>query len=237
MLDKRSPVPLYIQLKNELLDNIHKETWLAGEQIPTEQALMAQYGAGRATIRQAVSMLENEGYLCKRHGIGTFVARSQPSFGFEPLISFSYSLSAKGIHARNVITEKGIIDADDALRKRMRTDEPRLFYMRRLRYAENTPIAIEESYFCEAFKEIEAQHDLTGSLAKLLLKELGITIQKVEQVVVPRTPTSKEREIFGIREDVPVLDLERWIYIEGEANPFYYLDFIIPSNIYSLSGY
>ncbi len=237
MIDKRGPVPLYIQLKNELLDNIRREVWPAGAQIPTEQALMGQYSVGRATIRQAVSMLENEGYLKKRHGIGTFVARRVPSFGFEPLISLTYSLSAKGIHARNVIADKGVIDTDEALRARMKTTEPRLFFLRRLRYGDNTPIAIEESYFSEAFSAIESQHDLTGSLAKLLLKELCVTIRKVEQVVVPRTPTPAERKIFGIGKDIPVLDLERWIYIEGEHNPYYYLNFIIPSNIYSLSGF
>jgi hypothetical protein len=30
-----------------------------------------------------------------------------------------------------------------------------------------------------------------------------------------------------------VLDLERWIYIEGNEEPFYYLKFIIPGNIYT----
>ena len=237
MIDKRGPVPLYIQLKNELLDNIRREVWPEGSQVPTEQAMMAQYGVGRATIRQAVSMLESEGYLRKRHGIGTFVMRSQPSFGFEPLISLTYSLEAKGIHARNVIAEKRVIDADDALRKRVKTREKHLFYMRRLRYAEGSPIAIENSYFIEAFKEVEAQHDLTGSLAKLLLKELGVTIAKVEQVIIPRPPTPQEQQVFGIGEDIPVLDLERWIYVQGVTQPYYYLNFVIPSNIYSLSGF
>jgi GntR family transcriptional regulator len=198
---------------------------------------MARYGVGRATIREAVSLLEHEGNLRKRHGIGTFVARKAPSFGFEPLISLTYSLEAKGIQAKNVITDKKMIDADSALRARVKTDETRLFYMRRLRYADNTPIAIEESYFSETFREFEARHDLSGSLAKLLLKELGITIQKVEQVIVPRPPYKEEQDILGIGEDIPVLDLERWIYVEGEANPFYYLSFIIPGNIYSLSGF
>lgn len=237
MLDKRSPIPLYIQLKNELLDNIRREVWPAGSQIPTEQTLMAQFGVGRATIRQSVTLLENEGYLRKRHGIGTFVTRSQPSFGFEPLISLTYSLKAKGIHARNVIEEKRLIEADKALQSRMKTRSKRLFYLRRLRYAENTPIAIEDSYFSETFNRVEAQHDLTGSLAELLLKELGVTIKKVEQVVVPRTPTLKEQQVFGIGEDTHVLDMERWIYIQNEPYPFYYLNFIIPSNIYSLSGF
>jgi GntR family transcriptional regulator len=237
MIDKRGPVPLYIQLKNELLDNIRRQVWPEGAQIPTEQAMMARYGVGRATIRQAVSLLESEGYLKKRHGIGTFVMRSQPSFGFEPLISLTYSLEAKGIHAKNVIVEKGVSEADDKLRARMKTREKRLFYMRRLRYAEGTPIAIENSYFIEAFGEIESQHDLTGSLAKLLLKELGVTIAKVEQVIVPRPPTPQEMQVFGIGEEIPVLDMERWIYVQGAPQPYYYLNFVIPSNIYSLSGF
>ena len=238
MLNKRSHVPLYIQLRNEILNNIRSEVWPTDSQIPTEKALMAEYGVGRATVREAVSLLENEGYLIKRHGIGTFVARTQPSFGFEPLISLTYSLKAKGIHSENVIREKTVLTPDAAVLDKMRSRSmDRCLYIKRHRYANGTPIAIEESYFSEAFVDIDAWHDLTGSLARILLRDLNVTIQRVEQVVIPRIPTGEEQDILRIDRDVLVLDMERWIYIEDQAEPFYYLNFIIPSNIYSLSDF
>lgn len=238
MLDKHGHVPLYIQLKEALLSKIKQEIWPTDSQIPTEKALMAEYRVGRATVREAVSMLEDEGYLQKRHGIGTFVARTQSSFGFEPLISLTYSLNAKGIRADNIIVEKKLIEPDKQLMARMKSKRIKeCLYLRRLRYANGVPIAIEDSYFSEEFKDIDVRFDLTGSLAKIILKDLNITVKRLEQVVVPRIPTEKEQEILRIGKDVLVLDLERWIYIPGKAYPFYYLNFIIPGNIYSLSGF
>ena len=78
---------------------------------------------------------------------------------------------------------------------------------------------------------------MTGSLAKILLNDLAVTIKRVEQVVVPRLPTERELEILKIDRDILVLELERWIYISNQSEPFYYLNFVIPSNIYSLSGF
>lgn len=236
MLNKNKHVPLYIQLKEEILSKIKQEIWPMDSQIPTEKALMAEYNVGRATVRQAISMLENEGYLYKKHGIGTFVAHSQPSLGFEPLISLTYSLKAKGIHADNVITEQRIIEADNHIQSKMKDRKIRsCFYLRRLRYANNTPIAIEDSYFCRDFKDRITGYNLTGSLAEIILKDLNITINKVEQVVIPRPPSEKEQDILKIDDSVLVLELERWIYIQGRKTPFYYLNFVIPGNIYSLS--
>jgi GntR family transcriptional regulator len=238
MLDKRSHVPLYIQLRNEILQKIRDEIWPTNSQIPTEKALMAEYGVGRATVREAISTLENEGYLIKRQGIGTFVARSQPSFGFEPLISLTYSLKAKGIHSHNVIHEKRVITPDADILAKMRSQGmAKCLYLKRHRYANEIPIAIEDSYFSETFADIDERHDLTGSLARLLLRDLNVTIQQVEQVVVPRVPTGEEQEILKINSDVLVLAMERWIYCVGQSEPFYYLNFVIPSNIYSFSGF
>lgn len=238
MLNKRSHIPLYIQLRNVILDKIRAEVWPTDSQIPTEKALMAEYGVGRATVREAITLLENEGYLQKRHGIGTFVARSQPSFGFEPLISLTYSLKAKGIHSENVIKEKTVITPDADILKMMRSQGmSRCLYLKRYRYANGTPIAIEDSYFSEDFADIDARHDLTASLARLLLRDLNVTIKKVEQIVVPRVPTAQERDILHIEDDILVLDMKRWLYCEGQDDPFYYLNFIIPSNIYSFAGF
>lgn len=238
MLDKRGHVPLYIQLKNEIQDKIRREVWPTDSQIPTEKALMVEYGVGRATVREAISLLTNEGYLIVKHGIGTFVARSQPSFGFEPLISLTYSLKAKGIHSDNVIVEKKIIVPDSRILEKMRSaGMDKCLHLIRHRYADGIPIAIEDSYFSERFTDIDNRHDLTESLARILLRDLNVTVKTLEQVVTLRPPTESELSVLKIESDVLVLDMDRWIYIEDQPEPFYYLNFIIPSNIYSLAGY
>lgn len=236
MLDKRSHLPLYIQLKDELIKKIMDNTWEVESQIPSEKALMDEYSVGRATVREAISMLVNDGYLYKRQGIGTFVASKQPSVGFEPLISLTYSLKARGINPVNVIEDSRIMTPGKELLSKLKWKKKRnCFYLRRMRFGESIPVAIEESYFTEKYSSIGEEFDLTGSLAKIILQDLKLNIKKVEQVIIPRVPTAAEQEKLAIDGNTLVLQMERWIYVEDSEDPFYYLNFIIPGNIFSFS--
>ncbi|WP_425449843.1 GntR family transcriptional regulator [Dethiothermospora halolimnae] len=234
MVNRRKPIPLYLQLKEEILEKIKKEKWTIDSQIPTEKELMESYNVGRATVREAVSILVNEGYIYKKKGIGTFVARKNPTYGFEPLISLTYSLKARGIRAYNKVVEKDKIHIDQLLLDKLKwTSTKECYYLKRLRYVENTPIAIEHSYFDETFKKIDKEYDLTTSLAKIIIEDLNVNIDRVEQVIVPRKPKDMEKLELNLEDDKLILDLERWIYINNNPEPFYYLKFVIPSDIYN----
>jgi len=236
MIDKRNHMPLYIQLQEELEGRIKNGQWNVDFQIPSENALMKEYGVGRATVREAVSRLASGGYLIKKRGIGTFVARKQPSLGFEPLISLTYSLRAVGIKPVNVVEDEKIVTPDHALLTELKWEKGvKCFYIKRLRFADKIPIAIEESYFNEGFRKNSVGCDLTDSFAHIIIEELGLTIRKVEQVIVPREATARERDELELSEDPQVLELKRWIYVEGGDEPYYYLKFIITGNIYTLS--
>lgn len=235
MIDKYNSIPLYIQLKDLMIKKIKDEEWEVNSQIPTEKELMKEYEIGRATVRKSISMLVNEGYIYRKKGIGTFVGSRYPSLGFEPLISLTASLKARGIEANNIIINKRIIEPTEELLATLKWDKANEFYyLKRIRSIKEKPLAIEESYFSDKFKYIDGKFDLSGSLTKIMLQELRVTIKKVEQVIIPRMPTIEEQKELKIEQDTLVLSTERWIYIEGEENPFYYLKFIILGNIYNI---
>ncbi|NEW06719.1 FadR family transcriptional regulator [Paenibacillus sp. SYP-B3998] len=65
------------QIVDDVVEQLQKKISLGelpiGAQIPTEPELMAQFGVGRSTIREAVRVLAHAGLLEKRQGHGTFV--------------------------------------------------------------------------------------------------------------------------------------------------------------------
>ena len=61
----RSAVARYIQLATLFRSRIMSGQWAAGAQIPTIEALMAECGVARATIRQALGLLEDEGLVSR----------------------------------------------------------------------------------------------------------------------------------------------------------------------------
>ena len=65
----------YGKLALALRDRILQGEWTPGEVIPAESALAHNYGVALGTIRQALSLLVEDGVLQRRHGKGTFVTK------------------------------------------------------------------------------------------------------------------------------------------------------------------
>ena len=56
-----------------------------GSALPSEPRLAEDYGISRQTLRQALQSLEDEGYLIRQQGRGTFVAKVCGNYRNEPL--------------------------------------------------------------------------------------------------------------------------------------------------------
>lgn len=236
MIDKLSPVPLYVQLRDGIKQKVLEGVWQVGEQIPTESELMEEYEVSRATVRNAISSLVNEGLLVKQRGRGTFVARQQPSIAFEPLISFVHTVESMGATSDNQVVDIRTIVPNEELLDTLRWNKSNdCLYIKRVRRADGIPLAVEESFFSDPAAKFLKRKDLSGSIARLLLEELRISISRVEQIMEARNPTPEEKDLLNLEEDLQVLEMQRWITLEGETQPFYYLRFILRGDAYSMT--
>lgn len=66
-------MPLYQQIRENLIERVSAGEWEPGAQIPSESELSAQFGVSVGTIRKAVETLVADSILVKRGGTGTFV--------------------------------------------------------------------------------------------------------------------------------------------------------------------
>lgn len=68
-----SKQPIYLQVATVCRLRIQNGLWPRGEQVPTIERLMQEFGVGRVTVRNAFGELEREGLLVSARGRGTFV--------------------------------------------------------------------------------------------------------------------------------------------------------------------
>ncbi len=68
--------PLYTQVAILLRQRIKKGVWKRGEQLPVIETLMSEFAVARTTVRQALTLLEDEGLIQRSRGRGTFVTGS-----------------------------------------------------------------------------------------------------------------------------------------------------------------
>ena len=88
-ISKASPVPLYFQLKTQLVELLKQGIFQAGDKLPTEAEFCELLDISRPTVRQAFSELINEGYITRHKAKGTFVSRPKiEGYFFQKLGSF-----------------------------------------------------------------------------------------------------------------------------------------------------
>jgi GntR family transcriptional regulator len=76
-VDRRSPVPLYLQLEDVLSREIIAGRLSPGDQLPAEPDIAEHFGVSRSVVRQALMRLDQEGLVRRAHGAGTFVLRNR----------------------------------------------------------------------------------------------------------------------------------------------------------------
>lgn len=65
--------PMYMRLMEMLVAKIKDGKWVIGNQIPNEMELSREYGVSGGTMRKALDLLEERGYVTRQQGRGTFV--------------------------------------------------------------------------------------------------------------------------------------------------------------------
>lgn len=139
----------YVDICTYLSDLVNT-TLRPGDKVPSERALCDQFGVSRMTVRQAIDILVNEGLLVRRQGRGTFVAPTKLDLQLR-ITSFAQEMRMRGMVPSTKLLEtyRDVPPAHIA-RALALDDGDSTYYIRRLRYADNAPMCIEEAWLPES---------------------------------------------------------------------------------------
>lgn len=231
MSKRENAATLYLYVKDYILKLLISGKYPAGSQIPTEYQLMQELNVGRATVRAALAQLEQEGTIYKRQGVGTFVSKRDKNFGLEPFISMSFMVKKLGLKDVNQILKQGEITVSDDELTEGWSNGSHVYCVKRLRFAEKTPIAIEHNYYSpDVYKQLNAK-ELDSSLSHNLLANMDAEISKMNSETIVRPATKEECELLGIPNDEKVVQIKRWMYTTASTEPATYLNVAIPTHV------
>lgn len=213
-IDKKTPIPVYYQLKNIILDRIKDGQYPVDGLIPSERELGEMFGISRMTVRQALNQLVSEGVLHREKGKGTFV--SKPKLEQRNLMSFSDIVRKKGLTPSTRILHFGKEKAEQHVKEMLELgDEAVVYNIKRLRLADNVPVGIEQDFIPEKCCPNLDKFDLTTSLYRLVKDEYGYTISYVDNVIEASKPSVEERKLLSIQPGIPVLSIASTTFTES----------------------
>jgi GntR family transcriptional regulator len=190
---------------NTLREAIGDGRLVAGQRLPSEPQLAEQLGVSRATLRQALALLTQEGLLVRQHGRGTFVS-SLPASALRGnlaeltsttrmILEQGYQPGVAGTRVQVGIVEQRLADLFDM------PAGTRFVHISRTRLANGQPAVYSEEYLPEAILGAHAQALQNGpgdwSLYDMLT-QAGVAVSFATCKVVPAVVTEALASCFHI---------------------------------------
>jgi GntR family transcriptional regulator len=202
------PVPKHAQLRSILLEMI-EGTWAPHTAIPSERELMAEYGVSRATVREAIRQLVEEGRLYRVHGKGTFVGGDRIQSTLH-LASFTDDMRRRGLVAATIVRRASLLEAPFEARAALGlAPGERVWEVERLRLAGGVPMALERGFYPERLLPGLDGHDLTRSLYTTLAGAFGLRIDHAEQTVWAECADEALGGALGVDPGAPLMVFRR----------------------------
>ncbi|MFS0637238.1 GntR family transcriptional regulator [Mesobacillus foraminis] len=133
---------LYLQVIDHLKKDIQKGVYKEKEKLPSEFDLSKQLGVSRATLREALRILEEENVIIRRHGVGTFV-NAKPLFtsGIEQLNSVTDMIAQAGMKPGTIFLETSTTGpTEEDINRFTCSPEDELVVFERVRTANGEPV-------------------------------------------------------------------------------------------------
>lgn len=133
---------LYLQVIDRLKTDIDTGVFKENEKLPSEFELSKSLGVSRATLREALRLLEEDNVIVRRHGVGTFV-NPKPLFtsGIEQLSSISSMIEAVNMSPGTLLL---CADESNPSEKEIEsfgcTEETKMLTLERVRTADGNPV-------------------------------------------------------------------------------------------------
>jgi GntR family transcriptional regulator len=230
--------PLRVAVYARLADAIRAERFGLGALLPSEPELGAMLGVSRTVVREALMLLEEDGLIVTRRGIGRMVVNRLPAVGLENLRPFEQVLSTPEESVRVATHEFGVQATTDFVSRGLGLDAAANTWFREsLAYRGDDPVAIVQEhlpagrYLSDVSRSVadlvEGYRDREGTLLSLILEDLGPVLGSGECDIAVGTVGTTRGRLLGLAGRSPVLVLTQRARLGGA--PLYLAKCIVSS--------
>jgi GntR family transcriptional regulator len=237
-IDRAISTPSYVQLANLLKSEILEGKFSPGSRLPTEAELVTRSKLSRITVRKGIEKLENEGWVVRKQGLGTFV-RSAINQELTSVQTITEVLVGKGVVPRVKVLRFEPVTPPPNVRQALRLDDDRkLLLIERLFSDGNEPIARLQVFLPLAFrehaKELRSEGVQNETTYTIWENKLGVRIKGATYTLRAAKGDRQDAKYLGLKLGNPVLILDRTTF-DMEGRPLDFAMFHYHSERYQFS--
>lgn len=216
----------------ELRQAILSGAYGPGSQLPTEAELGEMLGASRTVVREALRVLEEDGLIFRRHGVGTFV-RKHPilknlniNYGITEMIQ----LAGLTPGTKHTAVKSELADDEIARQLNVPIGTP-ITTIERVRTADGKPVVYSLDMFAESLSggaEFDANRLLLESVYQILETEFGHTIDYGVARILPALAPAAIAQHLDLEPESMVLYLVQTDFSASDEPLLYSREYHLP---------
>ena len=205
-----SKQPLHSRLYASMVDRIRSGVWPEGTRVPSENALMEEFGTSRGPVRQALARLRTEGLIVGGRGAPPRVQNAVPAQSFDTYISFTEWAEELGreLSQKTIEVTRKLADGPTA-RALGVTESSFVVEIVRLRMLDGEPVMLERSIYPMEIGRHLISEDLDVKSIYQILREQGISPVRARNVIDAVGAGDFEAHWLEVETGSPLLRLSR----------------------------
>lgn len=209
---KQNKRSLYDRAIDALINLIKNNQYQIGDQLPSENQLSDQLGISRTTLREAISYLERQGVVSRRHGVGTFISlppQNSLQGGIDELISLKALAKKINEKYERLVWEITDFQADSEIASALLLNpEDNLIRVQMVIAIEERVFAYLDSYMDKNLTEAEKLRAYPdGSLLDFLLEKQDLDISHTLSNIYAVNADQQISEMMSLPIGAPLLHL------------------------------
>ncbi|MFP7472878.1 GntR family transcriptional regulator [Niallia taxi] len=204
----------YQMVASALENDILKGNFQANEKLPTEEELMHRFQVSRNTIRRALKILADEGYVYQVQGSGLFLREfSRPGcITIRKMRGLTSELA--GADMNSSIIELSLVLADSKLAAKMKCKPgDSLYYIKRLRFVNGEPLVLEEAYYNKTLVPYLNTEIAESSIYRYITEDLRLKVGFADKLIYCEKLSKEDGLHLSLPEGDPSLVVENTVFL------------------------
>lgn len=213
----------YLTIYDDLVEQIQSNVWPVSTMLPSENNLAVQYETSRETIRKALDLLSQNGYIQKIQGKGSVVIdMNKFSFPVSGIESYTELAKKLKLDSQTKVHTIEYLDADNEFAELLKTKQSdAIWKVIRVRKVDGERIILDKDSFNENYVPKLSQEICENSIYEYIEDELGLVIGFARKEIVVEPPTDEDRELLDLEGFSNLVVIRSHVYLD-DANLFQY---------------
>ncbi|ASK61284.1 trehalose operon repressor [Virgibacillus phasianinus] len=215
----------YLTIYQDLVLKIQDNYWPKQTMLPSENELTEMYATSRETIRKALNLLAQDGYIQKIRGKGSMVIDiNKFDFPVTGIVSFKELADKLNVTTKTTVHELSLSEVEPRLQNTLQLKRSdKVWTVVRSRDLDGEKVILDKDFLNEKVVPTLTKEICGDSIYSYLENELGLTISFARKEIVVEEPTEEDRQLLDLESFSNVVVIKSLVYLD-DARLFQYTE-------------